>query len=454
MMWMLSEAADKIGGRVEGTDVPFDSVGKDSRVGCVRQLFVALRGERFDGHDFVPEAWEAGAAAALVEHPVQCGIPQLVVDDSRLALGRLAAAWREQFPGKVIAVTGSNGKTTCKEMLAASLAQVGSVRATGGNLNNDIGMPLTLLGARDEDFLVLEMGANGPEEIGYLTEIGRPDVAVITNAGRAHLQGFGSVEGVARAKGQIARGLSPGGALVVPSDSPWTGLWRDMAAGHRLLTCGPDGSADVRAELDAVEVVWDADGFRTGFSVRVGGADLALELGLAGVHNVRNAMLAVAVAEFLGIGQDAVQVGLAGLKPVVGRLNPRRGKDGLRLIDDSYNANPDSVRAAIDVLMALPGRRWLVLGDLAELGREADALHRAVGKDARLAGVDVLYTMGRLSALASEAFGAGGKHFPDQASLISELCRRLGSDDLVLVKGSRLAAMEQVADALCDEREH
>jgi len=204
MMWTLSEAAARVGGRVEGADVPFDSVGKDSRGDCRGQLFVALRGERFDAHEFVPEARRNGAVAALVDRPLALDIPQWVVDDTRLALGRLAASWRDRFAGKVIAVTGSNGKTTCKEMIAAVLAQAGSVRATRGNLNNDIGMPLTLLGARDEDFLVLEMGANHAGEIDYLTHIGRPHVAVITNAGRAHLEGFGSVEGVARAKGETA----------------------------------------------------------------------------------------------------------------------------------------------------------------------------------------------------------------------------------------------------------
>jgi UDP-N-acetylmuramoyl-tripeptide--D-alanyl-D-alanine ligase len=450
MMWTLSEAAARIGGRVECTDTSFDSVGKDSRADCAGQLFVALRGERFDGHKFATQAWRNGAVAALVDHPVDAGIPQLVVDDTRLGLGRLATAWRDRVTGKVIAVTGSNGKTTCKEMLAAVLAQAGSVRATGGNLNNDIGMPLTLLSARGEDFLVLEMGANHPGEIAYLTAIGRPDVAVITNAGRAHLEGFGSVEGVARAKGEIAQGLSPEGTLVVPSDSPWTDLWRESAAGRAMLTCGSDVSADVRVAVDGVASGWSEEGFCTSFKVQVNGADLALELSLAGMHNVRNVLFVVAVAKVLGIGPGQIRAGLSGLKPTAGRLSPRRGAGGLRLIDDSYNANPDSVRAAIDVLMGLPGRHWLVLGDLGELGPQAEELHRGLGEEARSAGVDALYAVGPLSAVAAEAFGGDGRHFADQTSLISDLRGRLGPDDLVLVKGSRLAAMERVADALCD----
>ncbi len=449
MMWMLSEAAARIGGRIEGADVRFDSVGTDSRGDCTGQLFVALRGERFDAHGFVVQAWQKGAAAALVDHRVEADIPQLVVDDTRLGLGRLAAAWRERITGKVIAVTGSNGKTTCKEMIAAVLGQVGSVHATSGNLNNDIGLPLTLLAARDQDFLVLEMGANHPGEIAFLTAIGRPDIAVITNAGSAHLEGFGSLEGVARAKGEIARGLPADGTFIVPSDSPWIGLWNDLAASRRILTCGPGTGAKIHAETDGIRGVWDENGFRTDFTVRVGGSTLELELGLAGLHNIRNALVSVAVATVLGVGPEAIRAGLAGLKPVPGRLYPRRGLGGLRLIDDSYNANPDSVRAAIEVLVGLPGRHWLVLGDLEELGADAEELHRGLGETARAAGVEVLYTVGALSAAAAEAFGAGGKHFPDQASLISELRERVGSHDLVLIKGSRRAAMERVADALC-----
>lgn len=448
-MWTLAEAAAGAGGRVVGVDVHFDSVGKDSRADCRGQLFVALRGERFDAHDFVVQAQANGAVAALVDHPLDLDIPQWVVEDTRLALGRLAGVWRERFPGKVIAVTGSNGKTTCKEMIAAVLTQTGSVRATAGNLNNDIGMPLTLLAARDEDFLVLEMGANHPGEIGYLTEIGRPDLAVITNAGRAHLEGFGSVEGVARAKGEIARGLPPGGTFFVPSDSPWTGLWRGLAGARPMLTCGLDAGADVRAETDRDADVWDEDGFRTRFSVRIGDETLALQLALAGMHNVRNALFAVAVASVLGVGAEAIRSGLAGLKPVAGRLNPSAAANGARLIDDSYNANPDSVRAAIDVLMGLPGRHWLLLGDLGELGPGAAQLHRGLGEMARTAGVDSLYTVGELSASASKAFGEGGRHFSDQADLVAELRGRLGPDDSVLVKGSRLAAMERVVVALC-----
>jgi UDP-N-acetylmuramoyl-tripeptide--D-alanyl-D-alanine ligase len=449
--WTLAGAAERAGGEVRGADAAFGGVGTDSRADLTGQLFVALRGERFDGHDFARAAVQAGAAALMVDHALDLSIPQWVVDDTRLALGRLAAARRDDFRGRIVAVTGSNGKTTCKEMIAAVLGQAGSVRATRGNLNNDIGLPLTLLGAGDEDFLVLEMGANHAGEIRYLTSIARPDVAVITNAGRAHLEGFGSLEGVARAKGEIVEGLPPGGTFIVPSDSPWLGLWRGLAAGRPMLTCGPDAAADVRAPLEGIVSHWGEDGFRTRFQVTAGGRPLDLALSLAGIHNVRNALIAAAVAHVLGVGADALGAGLAAMRPVPGRLFPRVGVGGVRIIDDTYNANPDSVLAAVQVLMGLNGRHLLVLGDLGELGPEASELHRQLGEAARRAGVDALYAVGELSAAAVEGFGRGARHLPDQSALLAALRADLGAGDLVLIKGSRLAAMDRVADALCTD---
>jgi UDP-N-acetylmuramoyl-tripeptide--D-alanyl-D-alanine ligase len=447
--WTLAAAADRAGGVVNGGDVAFRGVGTDTRKDLSGRLFVALRGERFDGHDFARAARDQGAVALLVDHPVDLALPQWVVEDTRIALGRLAAAHRDAFAGRIVAVTGSNGKTTCKEMIAAVLGQVGRVRATSGNLNNDIGMPLTLLEAGEEDFLVLEMGANHAGEIAYLTGIARPDVAVITNAGRAHLEGFGSLEGVARAKGEIALGLPPEGTFIVPSDSPWTVLWRGLADGRTLLTCGPDDGAAVRCARDGVHSRWDEEGFRTELRAEAGGRTLELALPLAGVHNARNAMMAVAVALALDIPAAAVQAGLAAMRPVPGRLFPRLGPGGLRVIDDTYNANPDSVLAAIDVLVGLAGRHLLVLGDLAELGPEAAELHRQLGAAARDAGVDALYTVGALSGAAAQGFGAGARHFEEQAGLIAALRADVAAPDLVLIKGSRRSAMDRVADDLC-----
>lgn len=451
-MWTLAEACAAAGGRLLGADAIFRSVGTDSRRDCRGQLFVALRGERFDGHDHVPQALAQGAAAALVDRPLDLPIAQWLVEDTRLGLGRLAAAWRARFAGRVAAVTGSNGKTTVKEMLAAILAQAGRVRATQGNLNNEIGMPLTLLAARDEDFLVLEMGANHAGEIAYMTGIGRPQVALITNAGRAHLEGFGSLEGVARAKGEIAQGLPPDGVFAVPGDSPFTPLWRELAGGRTLCTFALDAPADLVAHSDAIAVEWDDTGFRTRFVAHTPAGALELELRLAGVHNVRNALAAAAAALALGVDAAAVRAGLATLTPVPGRLCPRQAA-GVRLIDDTYNANPDSLAAAIAVLTALPGRHWLVLGDLGELGPQALDLHREAGERARAAGIERLASVGTLSAAASAAFGPGAHHFADRTALVEHLRGALGSDETVLVKGSRAARMEQIVKALTGEAE-
>ena len=452
-MWTLAEAARQTGGHLVGGDAPFSRVVTDSRSDCTGGLFVALRGERFDAHAFVPQAAANGAVAALVERPLALDLPQWVVDDTRLGLGRLASAWRDRLPGRLVAITGSNGKTTCKEMVAAILAQVGSVRATQGNLNNDIGMPLTLLRARDEDWLVIEMGANHPGEIGYLTDIARPEVALITNAGRAHLEGFGSIEGVARAKGEIARGLPPDGTFVIPGDAPWADLWRDLARGRRVLTFGLDPACAVFTDPAAITTDWGEAGFATRFTAELAGRRHDLSLALAGLHNVRNALAAAALTTAVGVAPQAIAAGLATLKPVPGRLEPKR-LGVLRLIDDTYNANPDSVQAAIQVLVALLGRPVLVLGDLGELGPEAARLHREVGETARAAGVAALYAVGDLCREAVAGFGTrsgpgpAAHHFDDLATLIAALRRDLTAADTVLVKGSRRAAMDRVVAAL------
>ena len=453
LSWTLDQAVARVGGRLLGADGGFRGVGIDSRQDLSGRLFVALPGERHDGHDFAASARDQGASALMIQRPLAIDLPQWQVEDTRLALGQLAAAHRERFAGRVIALTGSNGKTTTKEMIAAILGQAGRVRATRGNLNNDIGLPLTLLEAGEEDFLVLEMGANHPGEIAYLTGIARPEVAAITNAGRAHLEGFGSLEGVARAKGEIVAGLRQDGIFIFPAASPWTGLWRELAGPRTCLTCGPSGAADLSVDLAAVETHWDETGFRTCFQVTATGLVLDLELALAGGHNVSNALVAVAMARALEIAPETIAAGLAAMRPVPGRLFPRRVPGGPRLIDDTYNANPDSVEAAIAVLMSLPGRHLLVLGDLGELGPEAPELHHRLGQAAREAGVEVLYTVGTLSAEAGAGFGPGARHFPGQTELIATLRQDLDSGDLVLVKGSRRAALDRVADALCAQPE-
>lgn len=463
-LFSLSQAAHWISARLIGADAAVAGVGSDSRRLRPGELFVALRGPHFDGHDYAPQA--AGAAGLLVSRELATSLPQLLVADTRAALGALAAAWRATLPGRVVGVTGSNGKTTTKEMIAAVLGQVGSVAATRGNLNNAIGVPLTLLAARDQDFLVVEMGASHRGEIAGLSAIARPDVALITNAGRAHLEGFGSLEGVARAKGEILAGLGTDGTCVLNADDPWLPLWRDLAGRRRVLTFGCGGSgllprprSNGYARLPAAPTValealdgplrLDEVGFHSRLRLRTPRGPLVLELALAGPHNLMNALAAVAVAEALGLDPGAVQAGLSAVRPVIGRFQPLPGPAGARLIDDSYNANPDSVRAALAVLQGLPGRRWLVLGDLAELGMEAAALHRGLGHEARAAGLERLWAVGPLSAEAVAAFGAGGRHFPDREALADGLADALGPQDLVLVKGSRSAAMDQVVKALC-----
>jgi len=453
----LAQAAAQVGGDLLGGDVAFGGVGIDSRQALAGRLYVALRGERHDGHDFAAAARDQGALALMVERPLDVPLPQWRVADTRLALGRLAAAHRQAFRGRVLALTGSNGKTTTKEMVAAILSRLGRVRATRGNLNNDIGLPLTLLEAGEEDFLVLEMGANHPGEIAYLSGIAQPEVAAITNAGRAHLEGFGSLEGVARAKGEIVQGLGPAGTVIFAADSPWAGLWRQLAGDRRCLTLGAQAPADLILDLGGVVTRWDAEGFRTCCQVR--GPDLSLDLvlPLAGLHNVRNALVALGLVLALGLPPaellPAILAGLAGMRPVPGRLCPRQLPGGARLIDDSYNANPDSVEAAIAVLMGLPGRHLLVLGDLGELGPKAPQLHQGLGLKAREAGVEALYTLGPLSAGAAAAFGPRARHFTDQSALIAALRQELTPADLILVKGSRRSAMDRVADALCCSRD-
>ena len=457
IMWTLAESSERVGGRLLGADAAYGGVVTDSRGDCRGQLFVALRGERFDGHDYVAKAAANGAAAAMVDHPLDCDIPQWVLNDTRLGLGRLAAAWRDRIPARVVAITGSNGKTTVKEMVAAILSRIGETRATIGNLNNDIGMPLTLLSARGEAFLILEMGANHHGEIGYMTDIARPEAALITNAGRAHLEGFGSVEGVAHAKGEIARGIRADGTFIFMADVPWTPLWKALAGARRALTFGTGSGAQIRADENAVTSVWGEDGFRTCFTADMNGESVDIALALAGRHNVRNALAAIAMAAALEIPSRAVQGGLASLRPVKRRLQPRDGLAGLRIVDDSYNANPDSLAAAVDVLVSLRardagGRGLLVLGDFGELGPNSGKLHQEMGIAAKAAGVEHLFTVGPLAAEAAGGFGEGAVAYNDQVALIASLLSEATADDVLLIKGSRASGMDRVVDALCENR--
>jgi UDP-N-acetylmuramoyl-tripeptide--D-alanyl-D-alanine ligase len=446
-MMDLDEAARAVGGRLEGANRSFAGVTTDSRAVNADDLFIALVGERFDGHAYVAEAFRRGAAAAITSRIVSgaAPMPQVVVADTRLALGRLAAHWRSRFAMPLVALTGSNGKTTVKEMLSAILAaHCGSrdaVLATRGNLNNDIGMPLTLLKlTAAHRFAVIEMGMNHAGEIDYLTRIARPGVAVVNNAQRAHVGILGSVEAIAHAKGEIYAGLDDSGVAVVNADDEFAPYWKSLNAGRRIVTFGLGDGADVGAANGGPQVR---------FSTPAGAFTVALRV--RGEHNVRNAMAACAAAFALDIPVAAMQAGLAAFAGVAGRQERRKGIAGGVVIDDSYNANPESMKAAARVLAEEPGRTLLVIGDMGELGEAAPEMHAEVGRFAKEAGIDLLMALGDDSRHAVQAFGSGAKHFNDVDGLIKAAAREAEAGATILVKGSRFMRMERVADALAGE---
>lgn len=449
MNWQLSELAQTIGGRLLGADVAVHGVSTDTRAAAGGLLFVALKGERFDAHDFLEQALAAGAAALLVADAARLpeGASAVVVDDTRLALGRLAAAWRRRFTLPVLAVTGSNGKTTTKEMIAAILkaAYGNAVLATRGNLNNDIGLPLTLLGLNAEHrAAVIEMGMNHPGEIAYLAPLGAPTVAVITNAQRAHLEGMGDLDEVAREKGAIYGGLADDGVAVVNADDAYAAYWRGIAGRRPVLTFAIDNPADVRGEVrvHGLEVTLR-------LVASQGTADIPLQV--PGRHNARNAVAAAATCLAAGIPLAAVATGLAGFVGVKGRLQRRKGENDAIVLDDTYNANPDSVRAGIDVLAATIGRKILVLGDMGEIGEASAQYHDEVGGYAKSQGIDRLFTLGDVSRIAARNFGEGAQSFGDVTDLLAALRPELTPETTVLVKGSRFMKMERVADAITNQ---
>ena len=447
----LSEIAESLNGALAGDDIAVSQVSTDTRTLTKGALFVALEGPHFNGHDFIPQAIASGASGLLVSEERLEPVAQIRVDNTRLGLGRLAALWRERFPVPLVGITGSNGKTTVKELIAAILSQRGTVLATRGNLNNDIGMPLTLLRLQDEAFAVIEMGANHHGEIDYLTRIARPDVAVLTNAGAAHLEGFGDLVGVARAKGEIFNGLSEDGIAVLNADDRFFDYWRGLLGERQLLSFGGSETADVRGELEQAETRWTEQGFRSLMRVHYQSTAFQVELALGGRHNLMNALAAIAAGLASGCTIEQIQLGLASVRPVDGRLKACRSSAGVQLIDDTYNANPDSVAAAIEVLKKASGNRWLVLGDLAELGDEAVELHARIGRSARAAGLPHLYTLGRLSSHAAEAFGEGARAFTQLEDLVAALKQEATAGDTLLIKGSRSAGMERVVKLLMAE---
>lgn len=481
-MMTVRQAAHALHAESSGQDVSFTAVSTDSRTIGRGNLFVALTGEKFDGHDYLSEVQQKGASAALVRQDCAAskgvGIPLILVKDPRLALGQLAKYWRDRFAIPVVAITGSNGKTTVKEMLASILQQAAQrgqrtpcperVLFTEGNLNNDIGVPLTLLRMREQHvYAVIEMGMNHFGEIAYLSRLTRPSVAVITNAGMAHTRDLGSVEAVAYAKGEIFEGLDEQGIAVINADDSYAPLWRKLAAevdegatggraeggerdgkSRKILEFGLGGKPAVSARyqldpLDPHHSPLDSPGSR--MSLLLPACTEEVELQVPGVHNICNALAAATAAVAMGIEGKAIAAGLSQFRGVKGRMQRKHGLHGSILIDDSYNANPESVKAGLAVLAKADGKKIMVLGDMGELGDSARDAHARIGAEARFSGIDKLFALGEFSAYAVDQFGPGAKHFDEIEGLLAEVESELTPDTTVLIKGSRFMRMERVA---------
>ncbi|MBS0848466.1 UDP-N-acetylmuramoyl-tripeptide--D-alanyl-D-alanine ligase [Citrobacter sp. JGM124] len=445
----LTRLVSVLGGKRFGQDVEITDVTTDTRKLTPGSLFVALKGERFDAHDFADEAVKAGARALLVSRQLEISVPQLVVSDTRLALGELGAWVRQQVPARVVALTGSSGKTSVKEMTAAILRQCGNTLYTAGNLNNDIGVPLTLLRLTPEhDFAVIELGANHQGEIAWTVSLTRPEAALVNNLAAAHLEGFGSLAGVAKAKGEIFQGLPPDGIGIINADSNDWAHWRTQLTEHKVWRFSPDAPD---CDFSAHHVVLTASG--CDFTLCTPAGSIAITLPLPGRHNIANALAAAALATAVGASLDAIKVGLGGLQPVPGRLFPVRLNEEQQLLDDTYNANVGSMTAAVQVLAEMPGYRVLVVGDMGELGVEAVACHRQVGEAAKIAAIDCVLSVGILSEALSHASGVG-EHFTDKAALVTRLKALIEAHPklTILVKGSRSAAMEDVVRALQEKQ--
>ncbi|RZO85078.1 MAG: UDP-N-acetylmuramoyl-tripeptide--D-alanyl-D-alanine ligase [Oceanococcus sp.] len=449
-MQRLSQAVDWIGAVLQGRDQAVTGACIDTRVLQPGQLFIALPGSRVDGHEFVRKAAALGASGALVSRPLDIDFPQLVVPDVLVALQTLAVAWRQEWArmgaGQLVGVTGSNGKTSVKTMLATVLGGCAKTFATPGNLNNHIGVPLCLLNVRPEHrYAVIEMGANHAGEIATLAGWAEPDVGLVNNAGDAHLEGFGSRDGVAAAKGEMFTALGAEGVAVINADDPYNPLWRELAGQRKAVTFGRAEGADVRAANEHNALAEQR------FTLTVGGQGADVRLPLPGRHSVMNALAAAAVAHALGLDVATIAAGLARVSPVSGRLQAHTLPGGVSLINDAYNANPASLLAAIDVLAASAPPRHLVLGDMAEIGAGAARAHSDAGDAARARGIERLWGCGPLSRHAVEAFGDGARHFDEPLALAGELASVLGDHGTVLVKGSRSAGMERVVHQLKGE---
>ena len=427
------------------SSVEFTGVSTNSKAINKGNLFVALAGERFDAHTFLPEVANSGAAA-VVAHvvPEHYPLPALLVSDTRYALGQIAHTWRRRFTQPVIGVTGSNGKTTVKEMIASILHTAfggNHYLATQGNLNNEIGVPLTLFRLQESmKAAVIEMGMNHPGEIARLAEIAAPDVGLVNNAQREHQEFMASVEAVAIENGAVILHLPANGCAVFPADDVYTPLWTSYAGSRRILSFGLNEQAQVRCTYEVKD-------FGSFLHIHAEGQQFDVQLAAAGVHNVRNALAACAATLAIGITSEKIVQGLQAFAPVAGRLQRKSAKNGALVIDDTYNANPDSVRAAIDVLAVAPSPRTLILGDMGEVGSEGVAFHEEIGAYAKAKHIDEIFTLGELARHASTAFGNHGRHFNDMDEL-NKVVGNLASTASVLIKGSRFMKMERVVQHL------
>ncbi len=455
MKMMLSDCAETVQGKLVGENVAFTSVSIDTRAIQPGQLYIAIKGHNFDGNAFVDQAEQAGAIAAVLHQGVKSTLPHVVVDDTRLALAELAGAWRRSLSARgdeafsVVGITGSNGKTTVKEMVAAILAVNDPVLFTQGNLNNDIGVPLTLLRLNEQHrYAVIEMGANHAGEIAYTSRYAQSDVVIITNAGAAHLEGFGSVEGVAKAKGEIIETLKNDGIAVINHDDDYFDYWKSVAANRRFVSFGLNSGADVSAK--AIKTDIRDNKFVTTFHLVTSQGTVDISLKLAGQHNVVNALAATAAGLALGLDLNRIKQGLENVKPVTGRLQPLVSRLGNIVIDDTYNANSASLKAGLDVLAGFNGEPWLVLGAFGELGSDSPKMHEEMGALIKASGVVRLLAVGEDSRNTVQAFGKGATYFETQQELIDVLKQELKGDETILIKGSRAQRMENVAAALVD----
>ncbi|MEM7542002.1 MAG: UDP-N-acetylmuramoyl-tripeptide--D-alanyl-D-alanine ligase [Pseudomonadota bacterium] len=438
----LNEVSQVVRGQLLGSDAEFRGVSTDTRTLRVGEIFIALKGERFDGHDCVEQLREKGAAGALVDHEISAPVPVVVASDTRQALVDLASHWRRRFSMPCVGITGSSGKTTVKEMIAAICREAGSVLATAGNFNNDIGVPKTLFDLDEtHNFAVIEMGANHRGEIKRLAAMAAPTVGVVTLCAPAHLEGFGSVRDVARAKGEMFESLNADATAVINRDDVYYEYWQSLVPLGQSRTFGASAASDYRIDLkpDGKWVIVTPAG------------EIRPELELLGAHNRINAAAAAAAAHALGISLGDIERGLGKVKAVRGRLALVRGRGGMRIIYDTYNANPASVNAAIDVLADQGSTRWMLFGDMGELGEQATALHEEIGTYAAARGIDQFWAIGELSKSSVKAFGKNARHFSERDALIAALQESADPNITLLAKASRSMRLDEIVEALTSD---